>query len=234
MRLYNEVMKARSTGARRATAGLAIMLAAGLACCRSAPGPETGPAVPQEGASDPDVVALLQERAEKDRAYREDPASPILDEDRPRFGGLAYYPADTAFRFRVRLHRYPRPERLLLATNTGEKRDVLRYGYFVFTIDGTTCRLQVYRTEDGVSGGKPYLFIPFLDATSGKETYGGGRYLDLEENTSGIYDLDFNRAYNPLCAYGKEYSCPLPSEENRLPVAILAGEKAYRPAAALR
>jgi uncharacterized protein (DUF1684 family) len=225
-------MKPQKTAARLVAAGWAIMLAAVLVSCRSGAGPETGPAASRQEAGDPDVVALLQERAEKDRSYREDPASPIRDEDRPGFGGLAYYPVDAAFRFRVKLHRYPRPERLLLATNTGEKRDALRYGYFEFAVGGTSCRLQVYRTEDSVSGGKPYLFIPFLDATSGKETYGGGRYLDLEENTSGIYDLDFNRAYNPLCAYGRKYSCPLPPEENRLPVAILAGEKTYRPAAA--
>lgn len=210
------------------------MLPLVFASCRSELVPVTGPAAAEKEATDRDVVALQQERAEKDRSYREDPDSPIRDEDRRRFTGLAYYPVDAAFRFRVNLHRYPKPERLRLATNTGEKRDALRYGYFEFTIGGTSCRLQVYRTEDSVSGGKPYLFIPFLDATSGKETYGGGRYLDLEENTSGIYDLDFNRAYNPLCAYGKEYSCPLPPEENRLPVAIRAGEKAYRPADALK
>jgi uncharacterized protein (DUF1684 family) len=172
---------------------------------------------------------LLQERAEKDEAYKQGSNSPIPDEDKQRFQGLAYFPLNPAFRFTVKLNRYPRPGRERLATNTAERRDALRYGYFEFRVEGKTCRLQVYRTEDSDSGGKPYLFIPFRDATSGKETYGGGRYLDLQENTTGIYDLDFNRAYNPLCVYGKDYSCPLPPEENRLPVAILAGEKAYSP-----
>lgn len=203
------------------------MLIAGFACCRSENGGDAGTRRLAPEGSDPEVAGLLEARAEKDRSYREDPDSPIPDQDRPRFGGLLYYPVDPAFRFRVQLHRYPRPERLQLATNTGERRDALRYGYFEFAVGGTLCRLQVYRTADGAAGGKPYLFIPFLDATSGGETYGGGRYLDLEENTRGVYDLDFNRAYNPLCAYGKEYSCPLPPEENRLPVAIRAGEKAY-------
>jgi uncharacterized protein (DUF1684 family) len=173
------------------------------------------------------VEPLLRERTEKDLAYKQGSNSPIPDEDKPRFQGLAYFPLDPAFRLTVKLNRYPRPERVRLTTNTPEKREALRYGYFEFQVEGKTCRLQVYRTEDSESGGKPYLFIPFRDATTGKETYGGGRYLDLQENTAGIYDLDFNRAYNPLCAYGRDYSCPVPPEENRLSVAILAGEKAY-------
>ena len=85
--------------------------------------------------------------------------------------------------------------------------------------------MQVYRLEEAFS--KPALFIPFLDATSGVETYEGGRYIDLTENTSGMYDLDFNRAYNPYCAYNPEYSCPAPPKDNTLPTPIRAGEKKY-------
>ncbi len=75
--------------------------------------------------------------------------------------------------------------------------------------------------------GAPLLFVPFRDATSGVETYTAGRYIDLRENTSGFYDLDFNRAYNPSCAYGQDFSCPIPPEENRLAVPIRAGERKY-------
>ena len=171
--------------------------------------------------------SIQRERQEKDLTYKVDPGSPIPEKDRPRFQGLAYFPPNPEFRFKVKLNRYPRPDAVRLRTNTGEMRNALRYGYFDFQVEGRACRLQVYRTEDSQSGGKPYLFIPFRDATSGKETYGGGRYLDLKENTSGFYDLDFNRAYNPLCAYGGDYSCPVPPDENRLPVAILVGERAY-------
>lgn len=171
--------------------------------------------------------SLERDREEKDLAYKGDPNSPIPAKDRPSFHGLAYFPPNPEFSFKVKLNRYPRPEAVRLQTNTGEMRNALRYGYFDFEVGGRACRLQVYRTEDSQSGGKPYLFIPFRDATSGKETYGGGRYLDLQENTSGVYDLDFNRAYNPLCGYGGDYSCPVPPDENRLPVAILAGERAY-------
>jgi hypothetical protein len=114
-----------------------------------------------------------------------------------------------------------------MATNTGEIRDGLRYGYIEFDAEGQRCRLQVYRLDDSGDSGKASLFIPFRDSTSGKETYGAGRYLDLDENTSGIYELDFNRAYNPYCAYGEGYSCPIPPEENRLAIPIRAGEKIY-------
>jgi len=114
-----------------------------------------------------------------------------------------------------------------MATNTGEIRDGLRYGFFEFDAEGQRCRLQVYRLDDSGDSGKASLFVPFRDSTSGRETYGAGRYIDLDENASGIYELDFNRAYNPYCAYGEGYSCPIPPEENRLAIPIRAGEKIY-------
>jgi uncharacterized protein (DUF1684 family) len=175
-----------------------------------------------ESAVDP----LLQERLAKDAAFKSSEDSPITKQDRPDFEGLSYYPIDSDFRFRVELHRYERPEQIRLGTNTGEIRSGLRYGYFDFQVDGVSCRLSVYKLEDSVDRGA-FLFIPFRDATSGRETYGAGRYIDLKENTSGTYDLDFNRAYNPYCAYNKEFSCPLPPSENTLAVPVYAGEKDY-------
>ena len=130
-------------------------------------------------------------------------------------------------KFSVPLHRYPVPARVRLGTNTGEIRSGLRYGYFDFQVGGQECRLQVYRLEEALESGSPQLFVPFRDATSGHETYAAGRYIDLKENTSGIYDLDFNRAYNPSCAYNTDFSCPVPPAENTLKVPIRAGEKKY-------
>jgi uncharacterized protein (DUF1684 family) len=170
---------------------------------------------------------LLLSRKERDRAFQSDPQSPVPVADRGTFAGLDYYPPDPNLRFRVRLNRYPRPESIRMTTNTGEVRSGLRYGFFEFPRGATTCRLQVYRIEDEAASGKASLFVPFLDATTGKETYQGGRYMDLPENASGSYDLDFNLAYNPYCAYGGDFSCPVPPEENRLSVAIRAGEKKY-------
>ncbi len=170
---------------------------------------------------------LLSDRQEKDEAFKTGSQSPLTPEKKAAFKGLNYYPPDPALRFRLKLNRYAAPERIRIGTNTGEVRSGLRYGYFEFEVDGKQCRLQAYRLDDSPPEGGPSLFVPFRDATSGKETYGAGRYLDLPENTTGMYDLDFNRAYNPFCAYSESYSCPVPPEENRLAVAIRAGEKKY-------
>jgi uncharacterized protein len=169
---------------------------------------------------------ILQERQAKDATFKSSEASPILPQDKSGFHGLAYFPIDPGLKFSATLHRYPSPRPVRLGTNTGEIRSGLRYGYFDFKVADRACRLQVYRLDDSVDRG-PSLFIPFRDSTSGIETYGAGRYIDLKENTSGVYDLDFNRAYNPSCAYDSSYSCPVPPAENTLQVPIRAGEKKY-------
>jgi hypothetical protein len=169
---------------------------------------------------------ILQERSAKDVAFKTE-SSPIPPKDRSGFHGLSYFPVDPQLRFLVRLQRYPAPSRVRLGTNTGEIRSGIRYGYFEFKVGDQACRLQVYRLEDAPEDGGSMLFIPFRDSTSGRESYGAGRYVDLKENTSGVYDLDFNRAYNPSCAYNNEYSCPVPPAENTLNVPIRAGEKKY-------
>lgn len=195
-------------------AGLALSALIFCGCSESRT-PE--PAAPVDG--------LAGERAAKDASFRGD-GSPIPVEERIKFRGLSYYPVNPALKFMAQLNRYPVATPIRLATNTGEIRRGLRYGFFEFEVEGTPCRLQVYRLDDSGNEG-PSLFIPFRDATSGSETYGPGRYIDLKENTSGIYDLDFNRAYNPFCAYSDEFSCPLAPAENTLAVAIRAGERNY-------
>lgn len=170
---------------------------------------------------------IVQERAAKDAAFKTDSNSPIRPQDRSTFQNLVYYPINPGLKFTVRLNRYAKPEQIRLGTNTGEIRSGLRYGHFDFQVEDQACRLQVYRLDDTANGRDAYLFIPFRDSTSGVETYGAGRYIDLKENTSGIYDLDFNRAYNPYCAYNSEFSCPIALEENTLKVPIRAGEKNY-------
>jgi len=174
------------------------------------------------GIQDP----VLQERMAKDATFKL-AGSPLIPQDRPGFHGLSYFPIEPNLRFAAPLHRYPAPTPVRLATNTGEIRSGLRYGYFDFRVGNQACRLQVYRLEDAPESGGPMLFIPFRDTTSGKESYGAGRYIDLKENTSGVYDLDFNRAYNPSCAYNGEFSCPVPPAESTLTVPIRAGERKY-------
>ena len=174
------------------------------------------------------AFGLEQARKEKDHWFREDHDSPIPHEARHGFRGLRYYPVDPGLRFRVRLAVFPEQEVLTFPTSKGTEQQYFRHGFFEFPVEGQTIRLNAYKAVHS-HGRHESLFVPFRDATSGKETYGAGRYLDLEVEPSGVYDLDFNRAYNPYCAYSDDYVCPLPPPENWFPVPIRAGEKTWAP-----
>jgi hypothetical protein len=174
------------------------------------------------------VHAIEQQRREKDQAFKTGSDSPLLEKDRKNFHGLPYFSIDLKFRFEWPIHRYKKRETFDIIASDGQKRKTLRYGYFEFQLDGKRYRLQVYKLLDLPPQYSHLLFIPFTDATSGRESYGGGRYLDLEARKDNHYAVDFNLAYNPSCAYGKDsYSCPIPPAENHLPVRIEAGEKKW-------
>ena len=172
---------------------------------------------------------LLLQRKEKDYYFRTDHDSPIPPAIRGRFQGLEYFAPDLKYRLSVRLKKLPNPEPVTLATSKGIPRPMVRYGYFEFEIDGAKLRLYAYKAapQPGHHHEDASLFIPFRDTTSGKESYGAARYIDLEEARSGDHDLDFNLAYNPYCAYSDDYVCPFPPRENWLTVPIHAGEKTF-------
>jgi uncharacterized protein (DUF1684 family) len=181
-----------------------------------------------EGLTTADAYAHAVQgaRAAKDEFFRESPDSPIPDEARNDFTGLDYFPADLRYRIEG-LQPGPVPEgqdrTLQMQTSDGQIRDAERAGMLDFTLDDQPLRLTAFR----FAGDEPHsIFVPFQDATSGSETYGAGRYMDLEVGEDGTVDLDFNLAYNPFCAYSEAYSCPLPPAENRLPVRVEAGERA--------
>ena len=162
-------------------------------------------------------------RQEKD-AYFRDEFIPSMGPETADFHGLEFYPPDPAYRVEARFEPGD-GERLQLATSTGAMRTMLRYGRLVFTLDGQEQHLTAFRGLPG-SPGTDSLFVPFRDATSGHETYGAGRYIDLHFHEGATtYVLDFNEAYNPLCAYSPHYSCPFPPPENHLRVPIRAGER---------
>ncbi len=171
-------------------------------------------------------------RRRKDHMLATDPESPIRPAERASFRSLDYFPVDPKYRLRVRLQPEASPVRVRMVTSKGSEQDFLRVGYFDLSLEGKQLRLYAYRSapppghEHHVQG-EP-LFVPFRDATSGKETYGAARYLDLEPSPSNEYVLDFNVAYNPYCAYSDDYVCPFPPRENTLPVAIRAGETVYK------
>jgi uncharacterized protein (DUF1684 family) len=169
---------------------------------------------------------LREERAEKDEFLAEHPRSPIPAGDREGFDGLEYFPPDPAYRFELSLEEHDEKERVTVETTQDGSQTYRRWGEFRFEVGGEAAVLQAYRSDPD----ETRLWVPFRDATSGEETYPAGRYLDLEADdrtADGNWILDFNRAYNPFCAYSEAYECPLIPTENWLDVRIEAGEKAY-------
>jgi uncharacterized protein (DUF1684 family) len=176
-----------------------------------------------EHVSYPEAVANF--RAEKDEYFRSAHDSPIPHDARHDFAGLPYFPVDEALRFEgLTLEPYAgsEPAHFQIPTSDGKLRDAERAGLFRFVIRDTTHTLTGYRFA---GGGSESVFVPFLDGTSGRESYGAGRYLDLYPEEDGSYALDFNLAYHPSCVYDPKYSCPLTPAENRLPIRIEAGER---------
>jgi uncharacterized protein (DUF1684 family) len=169
-------------------------------------------------------------RADKDDYFKNAGAgSPIPVAEREAFTGLPYFPVDPAMRFEDRaLEPYTgaEPSNFQIPTSDGRLRPAHRAGILAFDSGGQRRALTAY-TFDGGDG--EALFVPFLDATSGTETYGAGRYLDLEPEGDGTYTLDFNLAYHPSCVYDIRFSCPLTPAENRLPIRIEAGERLPSP-----
>jgi len=200
--------------------GLMVVL---VACGGPGAGPMTS-APPPAGWEE----RLVTHRAERDEEFRYGPDTPLLAEDLASFEGLEYWEPDPKYRLVGPLEVYADREQFEIPTTTGKLRPCERYGRVTFELDGRTLALQVYRLLD--SGDDPGLFLPFIDLTTGRETYPAGRYVDLEGESGGIYVLDFNRAYNPLCAYGapERYVCPVTPPENRLDIRIEAGERGYK------
>lgn len=170
-----------------------------------------------------DYVAEIETlRERKDAAFRREPWSPI--EDKRAFRGLAYYPVDPAMRFRARMERHADPKTIELQTSDGAARQYRNVGHVEVPIEGQRVRIQLYQKV-----GSDSLFVPFRDKTSGKETYGAGRYLDLRLEPGDEVDLDLNLAYHPYCAYNDAFSCPFPPPENWLQVPVRAGERSEEP-----
>lgn len=160
-------------------------------------------------------------RKQKDDFFGTNPQSPLTPEQQTGFEGLRYFPESPNLRFELSIEEFETKEKVQIITSTGDLREYERFGKVSFEVDGDKAELTVYSTSHG-------FFLPFVDNQAGKETYGAGRYLDPEMLSNGKLLLDFNVAYNPYCAYNEMYSCPLPPAENRLAVAIKAGEKNFK------
>jgi uncharacterized protein len=163
---------------------------------------------------------LQQFRAGKDRFFAEDPDSPLTPEQKRNFRGLRYFPENGALRLDLAIEEFPEKQTVKMQTTTGGVQAYTRFGRIRFTVEGQEVTLTVFSSQDG-------YFLPFADSLAGTDTYGAGRYLELEPAGERRLLVDFNYAYNPYCAYNETWSCPITPAENRLKVPIRAGEKVF-------
>lgn len=166
-------------------------------------------------------------RHRRDHFFGDHPHSPLSDEQRARFGGLDYFPERPELVMSLPLDESGADvgDDVDIPTTDGKTKAFVRAGRVRFDVDDEAVTLTVFR--DGELGS---LFIPFRDASAGEETFEVGRYLEPQSRPDGTLDIDFNYAYNPFCAYGDGWSCPIPPEENRLSTPIRAGERVFREA----
>ena len=179
--------------------------------------------------------AIVIIRQQKDQFFATSPQSPIPAQEQRQFQGLRYFPPDPAYLVQAEVVRFPSPQIVELGTTTGRITQHYRYGEVRFILNGQPCRLTAYKAVPDphhaahAAHADHELFLPFRDATTGQESYGAGRYLEVEEDNAGPgrVVLDFNLAYSPWCSYSDQYSCVLPPAENRLSVPVRAGERSY-------
>jgi len=170
---------------------------------------------------------ILAVRKDKDRFFKTSQDSPLTTEQQMNFKELSYFQVDIAYKVTARYQRLTKPVEFRIQTSTGHERVYVTIGRLDFTLASQALTLFAYHEKGQEADGRNSLFVPFTDQTTGKESYGAGRYLDIPEPTGGSVVLDFNVAYNPYCAYNYNFSCPIPPQENRLDVAIKAGEKIF-------
>lgn len=169
------------------------------------------------------VAEIAAARSAKDRAFKAGSDSPVPDNRRAELLPLAYFPIDPEYKTVAVLKPATDTAVMQVVTSTGALRQMRRVGTLEFTLKEHPLKLTSF-----VEVGAPdltHLFVPFMDLTTGTESYPGGRYLDLDRNATGIYEMDFNRAYFPYCYYSPTYECPYPPAENRLRVPVRAGER---------
>ncbi len=184
--------------------------------CTSGPGPIDDGSYKEQ---------LLQTRADKDRLLRTGEKSPIPEAARASFPGLPYFDIKPEFRVPAALteQRGVPPLVIEMQQTDGTTERMRRVGSLGFTLAAVKYSLTAFANVDDPT--MEELFVPFGDLTNGADTYKGGRFLNLKRTATGLYDLDFNQAFHPYCVYNPEWICPVPPRENRLAVAIPAGER---------
>ncbi|GAB3305446.1 DUF1684 domain-containing protein [Hymenobacter tenuis] len=172
------------------------------------------------------AAGIYKARKEKNDSFRRAKNSPLTSEQREEFDSLRYFVPEKDYLVNAKLERFAKPETIRIPLTDGKADAYLRWGKASFEVNDVPLQLVVLLKVDEKDG---KLFIPFTDKTNGFTTYGGGRYLDVAvpAEDEDELTLDFNQAYNPFCAYGAGFACPVPPAENRLAVEIRAGEMAF-------
>jgi len=168
------------------------------------------------------VAKVAAERTSKDAIFQGND-DPVPKARHAEFLPLSYFPIDPDYDVPAQLKVIEDRTVMQMPTSTGTQRQMRRVGTLEFTLKGRELKLTAFVEADAKTLDR--LFVPFNDMTSGTETYPGGRYMDLDRTATGIYEVDFNRAYHPYCVYNATYECPIPPPENRLKIPVRAGEK---------
>ncbi|MGL2966170.1 DUF1684 domain-containing protein [Flavobacterium sp. XGLA_31] len=176
-----------------------------------------------------DTAAAFKFQEELNKEFADKTTSPLTDEDLKTFKALHFYPVTEQFIVTARFTKAQNEKVFEMKTSTTRLPKYIKYGELEFTLEGRVFKLNVYQNIELIKkeGYADYLFLPFSDLTCGKESYIGGRYIDMHIPQSDTEVIDFNMAYNPYCAYNHKYSCPIVPLENDLDIAILAGVKKF-------
>lgn len=180
-------------------------------------------------AQDKKLETSLEYQQKLNKEFADSTSSPLMAEDLKVFKSLDFYPIDQKYIVEAKFVKAKREKVFEMKTTTTRLPKYKKYGELHFTLEGKAFKLNIYQNIDLTKkpGYKDYLFLPFTDLTCGKESYIGGRYLDARIPKKDVMILDFNKAYNPYCAYNYKYSCPLVPLENDLEIEIKAGVKKF-------
>ncbi len=192
--------------------GIVLLLVVLAAACSNTP--------PDNPKSYVDTIAVA--RKAKDDDFKSASNSPVPPGRRAELLPLGYFPIDPDYKVAAALKPSNDSTVIPMPTSTGGQAQFRRAGTLEFNLKGHALTLTAFHE---VGARTDTLFVPLTDLTTGSETYAGGRFLDLDRNATGIYEIDFNRAYFPYCFYSPTYECPYPPPENRLQVPIRAGER---------
>lgn len=178
-----------------------------------------------QNKSDSLLKVIKQEQEELVKFYLDSTTTPLSRSERKDFAGIRHFPMDLSYRVEVKLEKFSKPDTVVFPTSSGKNKRYITYAKATFKLKGKRHSLILYRmAQPKTPELTKHVFLPFTDLTSNNETYGGGRYLDLEITDTNRMILDFNLCYHPYCAYSHNgWSCPIPPKENHLNVKVKAG-----------